>query len=55
MISFCYFQKKSSFILGVAYAMLVQFLPKQGHRRAIFNDFTDFFSELQYDNTSYKY
>ena len=35
--------------------MLAQFFPKQGLRRAIFNNFADFFSELQYDNKSHKY
>ena len=35
--------------------MLAQFFPKYGLRRAIFNNFADFFSELQYDNKSHKY
>ena len=42
-----------SFILGVAHAGPV--FAQIESRRAIFNNFTDFFSELQCDNTNYKY
>ena len=54
MISFCYFHKKNCAWFWV-WPMLAQFLPKYDLKRAIFNSFTNFFSELQYYSISYKH